>query len=151
MQSYTCSLDDYVLVWSEKIVNSRIGELLGTLNVLQHDERSKTFPIDQDRVIKRYSASQIRPLLEQPSMLDDSITERKIEGRHNKPDREPYEPEFDGDNVQLNVDQQSYGEQSITHDGNTVTKKSQGHKKSKNKRKALSKTALRSLTKAQQA
>ena len=31
------------------------------------------------------------------------------------------EPEYDGDSLQLNVDQQSYGEQSITDDRNNVT------------------------------
>ena len=54
-------------------------------------------------------------------MLDDSIAERKIEDRHDKTCK-PDEPEFDGDNVQLNVDQQSYGEQSITDDSDNVTK-----------------------------
>ena len=58
-------------------------------------------------------------------MLDDSITERKIEDRHekmNKEPDEPDEPEYDGDNVQMNVDQQSYGEQSITDDSDNVNK-----------------------------
>ena len=55
-------------------------------------------------------------------MLDDSITERKIEDRHDRTDKEPDEPEFNGDTVQLNVDQQSYGEQSITDDNENVTK-----------------------------
>ena len=32
------------------------------------------------------------------------------------------ETEFDGDNVQLNVDQQSYRKQSITYDSGNVTK-----------------------------
>ena len=62
------------------------------------------FAIDQNGVIKRYSTSQIRLFLEQPSMLDDSVTERKIEDRHDNTDKDPDELEFDGDNVQLNVD-----------------------------------------------
>ena len=58
-------------------------------------------------------------------MLDDSITERMIEDRHekmNKEPDEPDEPEYDGDNVKMNVDQQSYGEQSITDDSESVNK-----------------------------
>ena len=43
-------------------------------------------------------------------MLENSITERKIEDRHEKTDKDQDDPEYDGDNVQLNVDQQSYGE-----------------------------------------
>ena len=55
-------------------------------------------------------------------MLDHSITESQIEDRQDETDREPDEPEFDGGNVQLNVDQQSYGEQSTTDDCDNVTK-----------------------------
>ena len=44
-------------------------------------------------------------------MLDDSIAECKIEDRNDKTCKEPDEPELDGDIVQLNVDQQSFGEQ----------------------------------------
>ena len=64
--------------------------------------------IDQDRVIKRYSTSQIIPFLEQPSILDNSITERKIKDSRVKMNKEPDEPdesEYDGDNVQINVSQ----------------------------------------------
>ena len=32
------------------------------------------------------------------------------------------EPDYDGDNVQMNVDEQSYGEQSITEDSENVNK-----------------------------
>ena len=55
-------------------------------------------------------------------MLDDSITYHKIEDWHDKMEKLPNEPELDGDNAQLNVDQQSYGEQSITDNSNNVTK-----------------------------
>ena len=103
-----------MLVWREKIVNRRIGEFIGPFTILHHNERYKIVAIDQDGAIKRYSSSQIRPFFEQLSMLDYSITERKIEDRHDKTYKEPDEPEFDVDNVQLNVGQQSYGEQSIT-------------------------------------
>ena len=57
-------------------------------------------------------------------MLDYSNTERKIKDRHDKTDKESDEPEFDGDNVQLNVDQRQCGEQSITDDSDNVTEKS---------------------------
>ena len=54
-------------------------------------------------------------------MLDNSITERNIERRKVKTNNDPDEPEFDCDGVQLNVDKQSYGEQSITDDSYSVT------------------------------
>ena len=60
-------------------------------------------------------------------MLDDSITERRIEDRNAKSDKDPDEPEFDGENIQLNVDLQSCGEQSITDDIDNVTKRPQKH------------------------
>ena len=40
-------------------------------------------------------------------MLDDSIIDRKIEDRHVKTNHDLDELEFEGDNVQLNVDQES--------------------------------------------
>ena len=55
-------------------------------------------------------------------MLDDSSTERNIEYQHVRTDNDPDEPEFDGGNVQLNVDQQSYEEQSFTDNSVNVTK-----------------------------
>ena len=111
MQDYTYSSGDNVLVWREKIVNNRIGEFIGPLIFLHDDERSWIVLIYQDGAIKRYSASNIWPFLEQPSMLDDSIIEREIENRHDKTYQEPDELEFDGDSVQLNIDQQSHEEQ----------------------------------------
>ena len=63
------------------------------------------------------------PFLEQPSMLDDSITERKVEERHEKMYNDPNEPEeseYEGYYEQMNVDQQSYGEKSITDDSDNV-------------------------------
>ena len=109
MQNYTHSPGDKVFVWRKKIVNSGIGELIGPFTATHHYERFKIVAIDQDGVIKRYYTSHIRPFLEQPSMLDDSIPERKIEDRHeevNKGPDEPGEPEYNGDNVQMNVDLQ---------------------------------------------
>ena len=103
-------------------MNYRIGEFIGPFSVLHHDERSYIVTIDQDRIIKRYSTSQIRPFLEQTSLLDDSFAECKIEDRHEKMNKKPDEPEFDGDNVQMNVDEQSYGEQSIADDNDNVNK-----------------------------
>ena len=73
-----------MLVWFEKIVNSRIGEVIGSFTVLHHDECSKIVFIDQNGAIKRYSTSKIRPFLKQQSMIDESITERKTEDRHEK-------------------------------------------------------------------
>ena len=60
-------------------MDNRIGEFIRAFAVLNHDERSKIIAIDPDGVIKRYPNLQIRPFLEQPSMVDDSIAERKIE------------------------------------------------------------------------
>ena len=92
MQSYTYSPTHKVLVCREKIVNNRIGEFIGTFTVLHYDERSKIVAIDQNGVIKRHSTLQIRPFLEQLSMLGDSITERKIEDCDVKTDNYPKEP-----------------------------------------------------------
>ena len=93
------------------MLNNLIGEFIGPFTVQHHDERSKTVSTAQDGVIKRYSTFQIRPFLEKPSMLDDSFTERKIEERQDKTDNYREEAEFDADNEQLNIDQQSYREQ----------------------------------------
>ena len=43
-------------------------------------------------------------------MIDDPITKRKIEDLKVKTENDPDEPEFDGEKVQLNVDQKLYGE-----------------------------------------
>ena len=54
-------------------------------------------------------------------MLDVSITKRKIGERHDKTEKDSDEPELDGDNVQLSIDQQPYGQQSITSDSYSMT------------------------------
>ena len=89
----------------EKIVNNRVREFTRQFTVLHNDKISNIGTIGQEGVIKRYSSSRFRQLLEQPSKLDDSIIERKIEDRHYKSDRDPNEPELDGDRVRLNVDE----------------------------------------------
>ena len=64
-------------------------------------------------------------------MLDDSTIKRKIEYRYVKTKNDPDEPEWGGDNIQLNFDQLSYREQPFTDDSESVTKncdqKSLGH------------------------
>ena len=55
-------------------------------------------------------------------MVDDSIAGPKIEEWYVRTDNDTNKPELDGDNEQLNVDQQSYGEQLITDGRNNVTK-----------------------------
>ena len=92
-------------------MNNHIGEFIAPFTVFDHYERSKIVDIDQNGIMKRYSISQIRPFLKQPSMFDDSITKRKINDRHDETNKDPDEFEFDGENVQFNVDQQLYGEQ----------------------------------------
>ena len=72
---------------------------------------------------KRYCTSHIRPFLLSFSMVDDSIAQYKIENRHVKTGNKPGEPELYCDNVQDNVDQQSYGKQSIPNGSRNVTKK----------------------------
>ena len=77
---------------------------------MRHDDRSKIVAIDLDGVIKLYSTSLMRPFLEKPSTLDESITERKIEDRHEKMNKEPDEPDkpdYDRYIVRMNADQQS--------------------------------------------
>ena len=95
---------------------------IGAFTLTHHDERSKNAAIGQDRVIKRHFTSQIRLYLEQPLVFDDFITKRKIEDRYTKTECDSDDPEFDGENMQLNIDQQSYGEQSINDDSDNVTK-----------------------------
>ena len=119
-----------MLVWREKIVKGRIEEFIGPFTVPHHNECSKIVAKDQERVIKRYSTSQIRPFWEQLSMIDDSMTERKIKDRHGQTEKDPDEPEYEDSNVQLNVDQQLYGEKSITDDSDNLTKKSLKYDKS---------------------
>ena len=58
-------------------------------------------------------------------MLYSYIRERRIEDRHDKTEKETHEFEFDADNVQLNVDQYSCGNQPITDDSDNVIKRSQ--------------------------
>ena len=67
-------------------------------------------------------------------MLYDSITERKIEYRHVKINNAHNELKFDGDNVQINVGQKLYREQSITDDSDNVTNLfwSRNHKGTRN-------------------
>ena len=55
-------------------------------------------------------------------MLDDSTIERKIEDRSVKASQCPSEPKLVSENVQLNVDQHSYGEQAVTDNSNNVPK-----------------------------
>ena len=54
-------------------------------------------------------------------MLDDFITESKIEERHVKTDNDPDAPELDVDNVHLNIGRQSYRKQSTTDDSDNLT------------------------------
>ena len=63
-------------------------------------------------------------------MLGDSTRETKIEDHHERTDRDPNEPEDNGNNVEFFVHQQSYGEPSITNDSDNVMKsRDQGIKK----------------------
>ena len=84
MQNYIYSPGSKVLVWRKKAVNNRIEKIIGQFSVLNRDECPKIFAIDQEGAIKRYSTSQIIAFLEQPSMLNDSITECKIKDRYVK-------------------------------------------------------------------
>ena len=93
-----------MLVRRENIVNNCIIEFIGSFTVLHHHDRSRIVALGQDGVSKRYTTSQIRTYLEQPPVLEDSITERKIEGRLVKTENDPDKPEYDGANEQLNVD-----------------------------------------------
>ena len=88
-------------------------------------------------------------------MLDDSMTERKIEDQHEKTYKEPDWAELDRDNVRLNVDQQSYGELSVTDDrdnmikhfGQEITKAQETLEQTEN----MMKKGLGNLTKSQPA
>ena len=50
-----------------------------------------------------YITNQI--IIGKPSMLDDSITESKMDGQHETRDKNRDKLEFDGNNIQLNADQ----------------------------------------------
>ena len=95
MKSYTHSSGDKELVRRERTVNNRMGEFVGPITVLHHDERSKIVAMDQDGITKRHSSSQIRPFLEQHSVLNGFITERKIEDCHMKTDNNSDKSEYD--------------------------------------------------------
>ena len=110
------------MVWVWKIVNSRVDQFIRPFSILHHDERSRFVARDQKGFIKRYSLSQIRAFPERFSMLDDRMTKRKFEDGHEKKIKDPDEPQYDSDNVKLNVEKQSYGDQSITDDCDNVSK-----------------------------
>ena len=55
MQRYMYPSGDKILVWSQKIVNNRIGEFIGPFIVLHHDECSNIVAKDQDAAIRRYT------------------------------------------------------------------------------------------------
>ena len=55
-------------------------------------------------------------------MLDDSITERKIKYPNVRTDNDPDEAEYDDDNIQLNIDQQSYRKPPLANDSEIVIK-----------------------------
>ena len=60
--------------------------------------------------------------MEQPSVLEDTIKDRDIEDRYNEAHIEDEEPIHWGENVQSNIDSQSYGEHSVTNDSDNVRK-----------------------------
>ena len=105
-----------------KIVNSRIVEFIGPYTVPHHDERSKIVGTDHDGVIKRYSTSQAQSFEAQPSVLYDAITEREIGDRHSEGTPKDGKPTYDEKKIQLNVNSQPYGEQSISADSDNVQK-----------------------------
>ena len=108
MKSYIYSHCGKILSYRDKIVNIRIGEFISLFTIVHHEERSKIIAIYHDGVIKRYFSEQIKPFLKQPSMLDEFIAKRKIEDRYDAPDQKKDEPLLGGDNVQLNIELQSY-------------------------------------------
>ena len=120
MKNHTYSHGDMVLIWRAKIVYNRIDELIGPFTKIHHDERSKIVSIDQNGITKWYSSSQIRPFIEQPSELDDAIAERSIEDNRKQTQQDKGEPLQHEENVQLNVDPQSYGEHSVIDDCDSV-------------------------------
>ena len=92
MKDHIYSPSYKVLVWREKIVNNRIGEFIGPFAFLHYDERSRIVAVHQGGAIKRYSSSQIIPFVKQQTVLDDAITDRDIEDRHNKTEPEINSP-----------------------------------------------------------
>ena len=78
--------------------------------------------IDHDGAINWYSSSQIRPFVEKPSVLGDSIADRGIEDFHTESASKEDEPAYDEKNIQLNVDYESYGEHSVTNESDSIQK-----------------------------
>ena len=74
MKNYTYSHGDKTLVYIDMKVNIYIGKFVGQFTLLNNDTHFNIVAIYQERAIKQYSQSQIRPLLEIPSILDDTIT-----------------------------------------------------------------------------
>ena len=48
MQNYVEIIGDIILAWRKKIVNHRIGKLIGPFKAPHYDERSSTASIDKD-------------------------------------------------------------------------------------------------------
>ena len=59
-------------------MNIRVGELIRPFIVLSHNESSKIAAVHQNKVIKGYFASDIRPYQEKTSTLDDALTEPRV-------------------------------------------------------------------------
>ena len=67
--------------------------------------------MDQERIIKRYYSSHIRPFLEKPSVLDSVIVDREIEDWDKAATKYSDEPIHNEEPVQWNMDSQTNGEQ----------------------------------------
>ena len=74
-----------------------------TIHGTTHDERSKKVATDQDRVIERCFSSKIGQFLEQPSVLDDAIVDRKIKDRHKVTIKDSDEPIHDEDPLRYKI------------------------------------------------
>ena len=59
-----------------------MGEFVGRLTELHHDERAQNVAIEHNNVIKRYYSSQIRKFVAQPLVLNDPIADRSMEENH---------------------------------------------------------------------
>ena len=81
------------------MVNNHILEHVKHFTVSHKHERSRIIGIDQDEFIKWYSTLTIRSFPDQPKMLDDSITDLKLENRYVETGKYTGGLEYSGDDV----------------------------------------------------
>ena len=84
MNDILYSPDNQEFLWRKKIIKYYIGDIVGSLTVLHHEELSKIVALDKNEVIKRYFPLQEDYFFWEPSVPENAITDRDIEDKHKK-------------------------------------------------------------------